>query len=618
MSREVRMINSARSLDSMRNLGIDLEMGLMELIDNSIDASAENIRMHIGKSSQGNLMIIVADDGVGIPEESPGREHIENTVQHVLRFGGKIAHKGSKFPIGRFGFGLSQTVLCLTTRSTVYSKCLGRSIRTCYFDLELLKQTDAQLPDETTTTEIPEAHTPENWNLGEKGTLVVLEDIDKAGWKQPRSLQKHLIKEIGRIYRRSIASGLKISISVDSKGEVVDVLARDPICQLPYSREVETFGVMPTTATCKLIFDGKDLRNLPIVIDPNTGAPAIIHVRMVKLDVQKIYEILEIELTTGTPKNRKRLTEWGIGLEGQGFSVMRNGRELRHSETLDCFSKASTFNYFRGEVEFPTCLDRYFNVQTIQGRYSLESGLRDALTNRCNAIIKRIAKETSASLASIRVLHSPKSDSLESEVLTQSLRKVLKRKPISPEAHQQKRMELETRKNGVIGTVDREADARLQIATDELRLAKINENKDEIRLAEAKFEVVKEDTIASKKAIRNRFQVDVFCRKWVKPLRDGVLYAVEDYHDEIWVTINSESDFFQSLYERASQYPEQASLLDLIIFSIAYSEADQSNSEEMKLFWRDVRRNLSKLTYLFVNMVQFEEDLPNHDQINID
>ena len=88
------------------------------------------------------------------------------------------------------------------------------------------------------------------------------------------------------------------------------------------------------------------------------------------------------------------------------------------------------------------------------------------------------------------------------------------------------------------------------------------------------------------------------------------MYAVEGYLIEIWVTINSESDFFQSLYERASQYPEQTSLLDLIIFSIAYSEADQSNSDEMKGFWNDVRRKLSRLTHVFVNMVKFEEELP--------
>ena len=62
------------------------------------------------------------------------------------------------------------------------------------------------------------------------------------------------------------------------------------------------------------------------------------------------------------------------------------------------------------------------------------------------------------------------------------------------------------------------------------------------------------------------------------------LYSIEDYHDEIWVTINSESDFFKHLYERSTQFPEQESLLDLMIFAIAYAEADKANSDEMKEF----------------------------------
>ena len=89
-----------------------------------------------------------------------------------------------------------------------------------------------------------------------------------------------------------------------------------------------------------------------------------------------------------------------------------------------------------------------------------------------------------------------------------------------------------------------------------------------------------------------------------------MLYAVEDYQDEIWVTIISESDFFQSLYERASQHTDQAALLDLIIFAIAYTEVDSNNSAEMVNFWRNVAQNLSRLTYLFSNMVRFEDKLP--------
>ena len=126
-------------------------------------------------------------------------------------------------------------------------------------------------------------------------------------------------------------------------------------------------------------------------------------------------------------------------------------------------------------------------------------------------------------------------------------------------------------------------------------------------MAEERAKAIVERAKQRKKDIRNRFKVDAFCRKFVKPLRGGDLYAVEDFHDEIWVTVNSESDFFKSLYERASQYAEQESLLDLLIFAIAYAEADKANSDEMRQFWVDARRSISRLSHIFVSMIGYEE-----------
>ena len=336
----------------------------------------------------------------------------------------------------------------------------------------------------------------------------------------------------------------------------------------------------------------------------------MVHIKMVRFDVAKVWKALVLSIGTGSPKNKSKLSKLGFGRQGQGFSVMRNGRELRNGETLSCFSHGSQHNYFKVELEFPTCLDDYFNVQTIKGRYSLDPGLKDALTNRCSSVISSIAKESATQRKSLEVRSSVKFDALKSEKLTKNLKSTLTRKPISHELHQLKQEQLESRKKSVIKAVDRQEEQKLADAVEELEIAKHSNNKEDIDAAEKRIKEIEEDTKIAKKAIRDRFKVDAFCRKWVKPLRDGALYAVEDYHDEIWVTINSESHFFQSLYERASQYSEQTSLLDLIIFSIAYSEADQSSSEEMKEFWNDVRRKLSRLTNLFVNMVKFEEELP--------
>ncbi|HII63076.1 MAG TPA: hypothetical protein HA279_05570 [Candidatus Poseidoniaceae archaeon] len=611
MSREVRMINSAKSLESMRDLGIDEETGVGECSDNSIDAGATKIRIHIGKSPEGNLSMIFADNGKGIPEEIPNRPDVEHTVQHVLRFGGKISHMGRNNPIGRFGYGLSQSVLCLSDRAVVYSKCAGSSIRTCYYDLDELRNSDAKLPDEEVLESIPAEHCPPDWNLEDSGTVVCFLNLDRGGYKLASNLARKLDRELGRIYRRYIASGLEITITT-SGGDSFEVQARDPICQLPFSMEVKKFGIMPVHATCSFRFDGKDLPKLPEIIDPKTGTHAIIRIRMVKFDVEKVWKALGVKKTTGTPKNRRELTNWGFSGKGRGFSVMRNGRELDHKTTLGCYTDSSMYNYFRGEIEFPAVLDDYFNVQNIKGRFNLNPSLKASIRNRCANVVKNIANEATSQLRALEFIDKSTLDEedLETEKLTEKIRNVVKRKQISREEHDAKKKDLQQRKESVISQVKTETSKKVADAEHLLSMAKSGGDKAEIDSAEDSLKDAKEEQSAAVSAIRKRFEIPAFCRKWVKPLRDGVLYAVEDYQDEIWVTINSESAFFQSLYERASQHTDQAALLDLIIFAIAYTEVDSNNSAEMVNFWRNVKQNLSMLTYLFSNMVRLEDKPP--------
>ena len=84
------------------------------------------------------------------------------------------------------------------------------------------------------------------------------------------------------------------------------------------------------------------------------------------------------------------------------------------------------------------------------------------------------------------------------------------------------------------------------------------------------------------RAVRNRFANDAFIRKFVEPVPGGDLYALRDFHDEIWVVINSDSDFFRTLYQRSTAYAERQALLDLMLFAIAHAEATKANTEGMR------------------------------------
>ena len=55
MERQERIVNSVGALKSIRNLGITMEEGLAELVDNSVDASSTRIHIHISKKDTGNF-----------------------------------------------------------------------------------------------------------------------------------------------------------------------------------------------------------------------------------------------------------------------------------------------------------------------------------------------------------------------------------------------------------------------------------------------------------------------------------------------------------------------------------------------------------------------------------
>ena len=266
---------------------------------------------------------------------------------------------------------------------------------------------------------------------------------------------------------------------------------------------------------------------------------------------------------------------------------------------------------------FPACLDELFNVQVIKGRYSLDVRLKDAIANRCQATISNIYKGTRTARSRLATRQHA-SAAVPAERRTSGLFGKLKRNPIDAKDHAQKKKDLEQRKAAVIAEVEREADADIAKAKLDVEQAKTAEDAKLLALAKEKAEAIVERAKERKANVRNRFKNDAFCRRFVKPLRGGDLYALEDFHDEIWVTINEEAAFFQSLYERATQNAEQQSLLDLMIFAIAYAEADKANSDEMKAFWVDARRNISRLSHVFVSVFDFEETPADDEEPEVD
>lgn len=602
MTERVRMVNSRGTLESLRHIGITLEEGITELVDNAVDAGADLIRITFFPERQTRqAVMLMFDNGVGIPEAIPGSD-VTETVQHVLRFGGKIPHHGRAIPIGRYGFGLSQTGAGLSSRTEVSSKVLGGQWRTCVYDLEQLRADRGYLPPET--REGPNTRFLLNeYRNPPSGTVVRMTLKDRYD-DLSEDFFLRMSAKLGRMYRTHIAAGL--TIEINNGNFATPVPLRDPLAQLPEAVETLLYGKQTLHTNDVLTFDGQDMDKFPVILDEHTGAPAQLRIRMMAYDVENVAQVLlEGEAKKEhhqSPSAVKRLLgREGFNLKGQGFSVVRSGREIKHGQSLGLYTKDNRTNYFKGEIQFPAALDHLFNVQVIKGRYTIDGRLREVLKGRYKATIAQIRKQTTQQRA--RRATQPKPSKLpRAESRTVGMRKTLQRRAVSPSLRQRKLEELAKKKQAVIAAVDKEEDAKVAKAKEAVRQA-ANKGPDQSDSLKIKLMNTEINAKVAKKEVRRRFENEAFMRKIVKPLPGGDLYAVEDFDDEIWVTINSESDFFRSMYARAAQHANEQDLLDLMIFAIAYAEAEPSNSDSMSMFWQETRQTVSQLAHLFVSIV---------------
>ena len=237
-------------------------------------------------------------------------------------------------------------------------------------------------------------------------------------------------------------------------------------------------------------------------------------------------------------------------------------------------------------MSFPTCLDRLFGVQYVKNRFGLDHRLRDLLRERCRATINSIQQRTNEHECElVLMLQTPTAEERSS-----ALRGLYKRPP--PEEQERLKRELAAAKKARIEKVKKEEEDPWPRPRRRSRQRSWWTKPSGIKAAEENLKAAEERKDERVKAIRNRFQNDHFMRKFLEPIPGGDLYALRDYHDEIWVIVNQDSEFFKSLYQNATAHAERQALLDLMIFSIAHAEAARANSEGMKRFWKETRAKI--------------------------
>lgn len=289
---------------------------LAELLDNSIQAAAENISVEVRSSGDQRMPveIVVIDDGSGMDADA---------LAAALTFGGS-SRFNDRASLGRYGMGLPNGTLSRSRRVEVYT-WRGPEILRSVLDLErITAEGERALPG----VEVEDADPPFPIQTA-SGTAVRLLQCDRVEYRRPSVLARKLEEELGRIYRHFLTRGLRLRINGS------DVTPYDPMFLQDRSRWS----------------DGRQFGDtLYYRLDAPAGKGEV-SVMFSELPVDKWHDLSVAE------KKARGITN------SPSVSVVRAGREIDRGWFFMGTKRRENYDdWWRCEISFDPILDELFGI----------------------------------------------------------------------------------------------------------------------------------------------------------------------------------------------------------------------------------------------------------------
>ena len=347
------------ALKSMRNTDFDMQTAICEVIDNSIQAEAKNIKIAIRYPEKAMRRknrpeeIAFGDDGCGMGSE---------VLQYCLRLGYSGRYDDRK-GIGRFGVGMTFAAISLCQRIEVYSRPRQGIWQYTYLDISELGG-----EDEPGIAPIEQKSLPDTYaNLvGDFGTLVIWSLIDRADTPIKEEDLRH---NLGRIYRKSIGEETVL------RGEVV----RNADKRNLYINNQEVYAFDPlfvtgnrqrpndetTTVDSEMIFDWR----VHEVDAPSSGETQGKITMRTSLLPESWRQVRSKPGRPGSGRsaenNRRHVPD------NEGMSILRGGREVAYGQIPHFLARGEGVSseidrFWSCEIDFEPTLDHWFSVRNIK------------------------------------------------------------------------------------------------------------------------------------------------------------------------------------------------------------------------------------------------------------
>jgi len=346
--RDVGYRNSATAID--------------DLIDNSFEAGSENVHVVLhddGSGRKGNVtQIAVIDDGCGM---------IPEMIRVAVLWGG-THRENSRKGIGRFGYGLPSASVSQGQRFEVYSQPDGGQIHMTSVDLQEIEQ--GKFTNDRGQIVVPAAkpsklprfvqdyidkHMDGNWA---KGTVVVIDKLDKCTWKAVNAFRNNLLEHFGVAYHK-----LRANVSMYVNGTFVDPI--DPLFLTPGYRWYDLDGDR-ASALDPLHVDIKDAESGE-KLGRITVRMSYMPLTFASLDKDKP--------ATGNNQNPR----FSILKNYNGFIVSRMGRVIDVVTRNEWTTFVNYDRFIKIEIDFDPTLDEFMSVPTTKQTVTIGDKVWNAL-----------------------------------------------------------------------------------------------------------------------------------------------------------------------------------------------------------------------------------------------
>ena len=160
--------NVANFIKSLRDIGYTFEVAVADIIDNSISASANDIKIYAIQHPEPFFCIL--DNGVGMNEDE---------LVEAMRLSSKNPdERRNDIALGKFGLGLKTASFSQCKKLTVISKKCNQ-INIKQWDLDYISKSDKWLLLTPELSEYKNLEIFKDFYKNDNSTLVIWEDMDK-------------------------------------------------------------------------------------------------------------------------------------------------------------------------------------------------------------------------------------------------------------------------------------------------------------------------------------------------------------------------------------------------------------------------------------------------------